>query len=750
MIRIQANKQQKVILTAIICLFVLFYAVLFFSSPRFTVHIVRFIEPFTEDTLFIAYTPTGVLSKSSDTIVFNWLLEDPNIINTYVQIRRADGKFYLTNDALAESYFYSRNMLRAGNYEWRVAADFSDGEQRASEWISFQVTAKGNPEILFGIPAHSEMSAKLVPLNYPSLAVYGPDGAVYISDTKNHIIWKVENGIASIFAGTMRSGYNGSGLPPLETMLNDPAGLTFTPEGNLIFTDMENKMVRIIDIKNNVVNDFPSPDTVGYEVYFQEDETILTGTIPRTWFIIGEQRWSEEDTGLWQVHLNGEWTKKEFPVRQASSFVFYNNLLYALCYNEHVIKEIKDTEILREWQVDPWAASFVIHNDAMYVGNHTYLRKINFDGTTEMISGGYANISGVSLGVGPNSLLLTDSDAKLVWELDLDTGERTLIAGQQNYYVRGKITDMVLFEDDLFLLDNLAACIWRYNIVTGRIEKFAGNGRMEPAIIGYAFLDSPFYYPAGLAVDSKGNLYVGEQHHILKLNRERGLVEIYAGADICYEWGYSGDGDFRTEARFQSIRGLCFDAEDNLYVADTYNHVIRKITPDGIVSTIAGNGIQGVPEYGSPANQSSLNHPQAVKISPQGDIYIADSWNNVICYIDKNGILYHAAGKMMSQNYQFSNFKDGEVLIAEFGAPSDIEFYNNGMIISDAMNGRIRFVKDGIVSTIVGGNEMGFSINDPFIISYPTSVLAHGDYLYVADCGNGLLRRYSLQQIGIN
>jgi sugar lactone lactonase YvrE len=177
----------------------------------------------------------------------------------------------------------------------------------------------------------------------------------------------------------------------------------------------------------------------------------------------------------------------------------------------------------------------------------------------------------------------------------------------------------------------------------GDVITIAGTGAE-----GYA--DGPatqamFSSPRGICIDSKGNLFVGDcwNHRIRKINTT-GIVSTFAGGGktgelVVNDWRDGAD----TTARFDAPCGLAIDKDDNIYVADANNSCIRKITPDGYVSTIAGIGKQKGMVDG-PAGVSKLNVPTELTITAENEIYFSDTYNNCIRKIDKNGIVSTLAG----------------------------------------------------------------------------------------------------------
>lgn len=149
-------------------------------------------------------------------------------------------------------------------------------------------------------------------------------------------------------------------------------------------------------------------------------------------------------------------------------------------------------------------------------------------------------------------------------------------------------------------------------------------------------------YPWGLAADAAGNVYIADESN----NRIRkvslgGTITTIAGNGIA---SYFGDGGPATTSPLNTPVGLAIDTAGNLYFSDYYNHRIRKIAADGTISTVAGNGSAGFSGDGGPAIYARLYYPVGVSFDAAGNLYIADQYNHRIRKVDTNGIIRTIAG----------------------------------------------------------------------------------------------------------
>lgn len=262
----------------------------------------------------------------------------------------------------------------------------------------------------------------------------------------------------------------------------------------------------------------------------------------------------------------------------------------------------------------------------------------------------------------------------------------------------------------------------------GTVSTYAGTGKG-----GYA--DGPaaaakFYDPFGLVFDKAGNLYVSERtnHRIRKIT-PGGMVSTLAGEKQGYK---DGTG---TEAQFYSPEGMIIDAEGNLLVADRVNHVIRKVTSAGVVTTFAG---VFDPTYASGFANGTLTTakfkaPSDLVMAPNGDIYVADTGNNRVRKISPNGDVTSVAGKVVG-------FKDGLGEAAEMKGPEGITLDAAGNLYTvEFNNSRLRKISpEGLVTTLSEENG-NLTLNKPF--NSPVKIMSYGKYLYIVDMFAPAIRR---------
>jgi len=266
----------------------------------------------------------------------------------------------------------------------------------------------------------------------------------------------------------------------------------------------------------------------------------------------------------------------------------------------------------------------------------------------------------------------------------------------------------------------------------GVVSPLAGNG--NPGLADGAGAAAQFKEPQGIAIDpSRALLYIADTgNNVIRRVTFDGIVTTLAG---------NGQGAFAdglaTQASFKQPIGLAVDAIGNLYVADSGNSAIRLVTPAGAVTTIAGGLKDGYAD--GPLAQALFRQPQGVAVSPSGAIYVADSQNNVIRKIEA-GIVSTIAGD------GHSALVDGSGTTAEFKQPAIIALDDTGnILVADAANSAIRKLTlnaTGVsVTTISGATGAGFIDGAPASAQYkqPAGLASFGP-IYVADTMNNALR----------
>lgn len=280
----------------------------------------------------------------------------------------------------------------------------------------------------------------------------------------------------------------------------------------------------------------------------------------------------------------------------------------------------------------------------------------------------------------------------------------------------------------------------------GGISTYAGTGGAGYTGDGGAATAAQLWHPEGLAVAPNGDVYFADTDNdvVRKVAFATGIITTVAGNASP---GSTGDGGAATAARLHAPEDLFVAANGDLYIADTLNHKIRKVTAaTGIITTVAGNGSPGSIGDGGAATAARLNSPRGIAVASNGDIYIGDRSNNKVRrVIALTGLIATYAGTGIAG---YSG--DGAAaLLARMDRPQGIHLASNGdLYIADANNDVIRRVAalTGVITTFAGTGAAGFSgdggaatsaqLNAPEAVHMSSA----GD-LYIADTGNHRVRR---------
>ena len=232
----------------------------------------------------------------------------------------------------------------------------------------------------------------------------------------------------------------------------------------------------------------------------------------------------------------------------------------------------------------------------------------------------------------------------------------------------------------------------------GQVSRFAGTGLPGFAGDGGPAIEASFNEPFDLDFDSEGNLYIADfRNERIRVIDRTGKVSTVAGTG---QPGYRGDGGSARNAMLNGPYGVAVDLDDRLLIADSSNHVIRRVAKDGTITTIVGTGERGFGGDGGPAIEALLDSPQEIAVTSAGEMYINDEHNHAIRLVHPNGTITTFIGQGKSGKSP-SGTDRHEALLND---PEDMLVRRDGsLLIIDGQNRRILTVSpDGIVGTFCG------------------------------------------------
>jgi uncharacterized protein (TIGR03437 family) len=272
------------------------------------------------------------------------------------------------------------------------------------------------------------------------------------------------------------------------------------------------------------------------------------------------------------------------------------------------------------------------------------------------------------------------------------------------------------------------------------INTFAGNGQAAYSGDGGAANAAAVNYPKGVAIDSAGNIYIADTNNFrVRRVSTTGTISTVAGNGAN---AYSGDGGQGAAASLSDVTGVAVDPTGNLYITDDSNRRIRKVSTSGVITTVAGVGVQGYSGDGGPASAAMIGRAVALAFDTAGNLFYADSVNQVIRKIDTNGIITTVAGNGLEG---FSG-DGGPATAASMDFPIGVTVDGAGNIyIADGNNNRIRKVAGGMITTVAGNGTGAFAgdggqaVNASLNIPADVAVDLAGN-LYIGDAGNNRVR----------
>jgi uncharacterized protein (TIGR03437 family) len=451
-----------------------------------------------------------------------------------------------------------------------------------------------------GVPPPTPSPAATISIAPPTGLVADTNGNVYF--TSNHAIFKLDqSGIVTRIAGTSRPGYSGDGGPAVNAQLNTPGYLALDGLGNLFVADYENTRVRRISPQGII--------------------TTIAGN--------GQVDFSDTANGGPAVNAG------------------LAGILAVAADN----------------------------SGNVFLTDGARIRKVLANGTISTVAGGGSEKPG-------NGGLATNVEFSLPLGIAVDTG------------------------GNLFISDVGTAQVFKVD-ATGTITTVAGTGVSEFSGDGGPAVNADLSGPGALTLDSNGNLYVADlgigNYRVRKI-AANGIISTVAGGGKTYP----GDGALATSINFcgemGSLSGLGADASGNLYIAACW---IEKVTPDGIVHLLGGDGDFSFGGDGGPATAAQLFVPNDLALDGAGNVYIADTGNNRIRRIATDGTITTIAG---GDAFGFGG-DGGPASAAVLNSPLNLALDSAGNIFfSDSGNYRIRRIStDGTIATIAGNGQYAYT-----------------------------------------
>jgi sugar lactone lactonase YvrE len=509
-------------------------------------------------------------------------------------------------------------------------------------------------------------------------------GNLYIGDFSNYRVRKVSNGVMTTVAGNGTRGYSGDGGPATSAELTQPQGVAVDGAGNLYIADGGNQRIR--KVANGVIATVAGNGTLGFSgdkgpatsAQLSTPEYVAVDSAGNLYIAdLGNSRVRLVSNGVITTVVgngtagfggdNGPAISAQLNGPLGMAVDSAGNL-YIADYQNHRVRKVSNGLI------------------ASVAGNGT----LGESGDGGPATSAQMNLpSGVAVD-SAGGVYSAESNDELVRKVS--NGVIATVAGNgTNGFSgdNGPATSAELWSPESAALDaagNLYIADFANKRVrevsNGAIATVAGNGTAGFSGDNGPATSAELNGPIGVAVDSTGNLYIADRANNRIRRVSNGTIATAAGNGTA---GYSGDNGPAASAELKSPDGVAVDSGGNLYIADSGNNVIRKVS-SGLIATVAGNGTAGFSGDNGPATSAELNAPWGVALDSTGNLYISDSGNNRVRKVS-NGVIVTVAG---TGTAGFSG-DNGLAASAQVSDPSGIAVDSGGNVyLADANNERIR------------------------------------------------------------
>jgi len=283
------------------------------------------------------------------------------------------------------------------------------------------------------------------------------------------------------------------------------------------------------------------------------------------------------------------------------------------------------------------------------------------------------------------------------------------------------------------------------------VETIIGVDYEDLPIEGAPAIETPLHHASDVEPDSHGRLFVAGYHApvVFRVDADKRVYWVAGSGDF----GNTGDGRQALNATFLAPFGVAPDAQGGLYISDYDAHVIRYIDPDGIITTVAGNGTPGYSGNGGPGAAAQLTRPTHLRIAPDGTLYICDTGNHAIRRLNADGTIETIIGTGVAG----ATGDGGPAVAAQLDSPYDVRFAPDGTLhIADRGNNVIRRIdENGIINTVVGTGGRGFGGDEgtaeDCMLNRPSGLhFAPDGSLWIADTYNQRVRRVAAYSTAAN
>lgn len=584
-----------------------------------------------------------------------------------------------------------------------------------------------------------------------SAQLYDPYGVfvdsaenIFIADTDNCLIRKVSGGNISTVVGNPLAtpapcSYSGDGGPATSAQLDEPFGVFVDSSGNIFIADTQNSAIR-------VVNPGTQPITIAQIV-------IQSGDIQT---VAGISYDSGEGSACMFTGDTGPATSA-YLCQPAGVFVDGSENIFIADTANFAIREVATTGTITTVAGTLGTAGYTGDNAAATSATLNYPNSVVVDASSD--------------------IFIADTDNFVIREVTASNsfiqtiiGNNTLAySGDSGLAVNAELSSPASVSidaaGDIFIADSENSAIREVVAASGDIQTAAGNGTLcalSTALCGDTGLatSAQLNNPQGVFLDASGNIFIADtaDNRIRVVNTTTAAITV-AGIAISSQTiatvagtgtgGYSGDTGAAISAELSSPYGVFVDSNENIFIADTGNNVIREVSSSGIITTVVGNNTECTPAGatcgdGGAATSAQLSSPAGVFVDATEDIFIADTFDNRIREVTAStGIIATVAGTGARGYSGDGSAATSALLDSPYGVYVDTA---GDIFIADTQNFVIREVLAGNIQTVAGNNTQGFSGDGGQStlaeLNSPTGLFGNAaGNLYVADTDNTRIRQ---------